>query len=98
MYWFYEIENKLNHKKYIGLTNNIKRREIRHFTNLKMNRHHNSFLQSEYNKDGRNNFAFTIIYQKDCNEEEASKIEMKLIKEKDSYNNGYNQNPGGTGG
>ena len=44
MYWFYEIENVLNHKKYVGLTSNVKRREIRHFTDLKMNRHHNSFF------------------------------------------------------
>lgn len=36
MYYIYKIENLINEKKYIGLTNNIKRRRARHFTDLKM--------------------------------------------------------------
>ena len=48
-YWFYKIENKINSKKYIGLTSNIARRQLRHFTDLLTQRHHNSFLQKEYN-------------------------------------------------
>lgn len=35
MYYIYKIENLLNHKKYIGLTNNIQRRRARHFTDLR---------------------------------------------------------------
>ena len=44
MYYIYKIENLKNGKKYIGLTNNIQRRRSRHFTDLKCNRHDNSFL------------------------------------------------------
>ena len=34
MYFIYKIENLKNHKKYIGLTNNVARRRARHFTDL----------------------------------------------------------------
>jgi hypothetical protein len=44
MYYIYKIENLINHKIYIGLTNNIIRRRNRHFTDLRCNRHDNSFL------------------------------------------------------
>ena len=64
MYYIYKIENIKNHKKYIGLTNNIKRRRSRHFTDLKCNRHENSFLQKEYNIFGKENFIFEILENK----------------------------------
>ena len=44
MYYIYKIENLINQKKYIGLTNNIQRRRARHFTDLKNGRHDNHFL------------------------------------------------------
>ena len=34
MYYIYKIENLQNHKKYIGLTNNLQRRRNRHFTDF----------------------------------------------------------------
>ena len=49
MYYIYKIENLVNHKKYIGLTNNIARRRARHFTDLRRKVHDNSFLQKEFN-------------------------------------------------
>lgn len=99
MYWFYEIKNLENNLSYIGLTSNIRKREIRHFTDLKTGRHHNSFLQKDFDKIGRGRFDFIVLYeQEECSPEEASYIEINLIKEKDSYKNGYNQNPGGLGG
>ena len=49
MYYIYKIENEINHKKYIGLTNNIVRRRGRHFGDLRRNKHDNSFLQKEFN-------------------------------------------------
>ena len=58
MYYIYKIENLINHKTYIGLTNNIVRRRNRHFTDLRCNRHDNSFLQKEVNIFGLDNFSF----------------------------------------
>lgn len=97
-YWFYKIENKINSKKYIGLTSNVARRQLRHFTDLLTQRHHNSFLQKEYNLFGKEAFSFEIIEEKSLSVKEASKREIFWIQNFDSYNNGYNQNPGGLGG
>ena len=61
MYYIYKIENLINHKKYIGLTNNIVRRKSRHFTDLKYNHHDNSFLQKEYNIFGKDTYMILLI-------------------------------------
>lgn len=98
MYFIYKIENNINHKKYIGLTNNIVRRKLRHFTDLRQNRHDNSFLQKEYNIYGDDNFTFEILFQGDVNEKEIGELEKYYINYFDSYKNGYNQNEGGNFG
>ena len=95
MYYIYKIENTINHKKYIGLTNNIERRKARHFTDLKCNRHDNSFLQKEYNIYGKDNFIFSIEFKGDITPEQIEEKEKEYIKFYDSYRNGYNQNEGG---
>lgn len=98
MYYIYKIENIQNNKKYIGLTNNIARRRARHFTDLRCNRHDNSFLQKEFNIFGEENFKFNIEFQGDVTEEEIELKEREYIKKYDSYRNGYNQNEGGNFG
>lgn len=98
MYYIYKIENLINNKKYIGLTNNIQRRRNRHFTDLRCNRHDNSFLQKEVNIFGLDNFSFEIIFQGDINSDEIGEKEKYYIKLYDSYLNGYNQNEGGNFG
>ena len=98
MYFIYKIENLINHKKYIGLTNNIIRRRNRHFTDLRCNRHDNSFLQKEVNIYGLENFSFEKIYEGDIGSKEIGEKEKYYIKYYDSYYNGYNQNEGGNFG
>lgn len=49
MYYIYKIENLINHKKYIGLTNNVIRRKLRHFSDLKGHRHDNLPLEERKN-------------------------------------------------
>ena len=98
MYYIYKIENLVNHKKYIGLTNNIARRRSRHFTDLKCHRHDNSFLQKEYDLYGAENFSFEKIFEGDVTPEEIGIKEQEYIKKYDSYYNGYNQNEGGNFG
>jgi hypothetical protein len=98
MYYIYKIENLVNHKKYIGLTNNIARRRARHFTDLRGNRHDNSFLQKEFNIYGEENFCFNIEFQGDITSQEIGEKEKEYIKKYDSYRNGYNQNEGGNFG
>lgn len=98
MYYIYKIENLQNHKIYIGLTNNIARRRARHFTDLRCNRHDNSFLQKEFNIYGEENFSFEKVFEGDVSEKEIGEKEKKYIKFYDSYRNGYNQNEGGNFG
>ena len=98
MYYIYKIENLINHKKYIGLTNNIIRRRNRHFTDLRCNRHDNSFLQKEVNIFGLDNFSFEKIFEGDVDAKEIGEKEKYYINYYDSYYNGYNQNQGGSFG
>lgn len=98
LYYIYKIENLLNNKKYIGLTNNIARRRARHFTDLRYNRHDNSFLQKEFIRDGEQNFSFEVIFSGEVSVEEIGEKEKFYIKYFDSYLNGYNQNEGGNFG
>lgn len=98
MYYIYKIENQVNHKVYIGLTNNVIRRRTRHFTDLKRNVHDNSFLQKEYNIYGKENFVFSVEFEGDITEQEIGIKEQEYIKKYDSYRNGYNQNEGGNFG
>lgn len=98
MYYIYKIENIKNNKKYIGLTNNIARRRARHFTDLKCNRHDNSFLQKEYNLYGKEAFTFEIVFAENVSEKIIGNKEKEYIAYYDSYRNGYNQNEGGNFG
>ncbi len=98
MYYIYKIENLKNNKKYIGLTNNIIRRKIRHFTDLRRNKHDNSFLQKEFNIYGEENFSFNIEFYGEISYQEISEKEKEYIQFYDSYRNGYNQNEGGNFG
>lgn len=98
VYYIYKIENQINHKVYIGLTNNITRRRIRHFTDLRCRRHDNSFLQKEFDIYGEKNFIFNIEFEGNVDYTEISNLEKEYIKKYDSYKNGYNQNEGGNFG
>lgn len=57
----YCIENKLNHKKYIGQSRDIMHRWRDHKRNLNKNSHDNRYLQNAWNKYGSNNFLFYIL-------------------------------------
>lgn len=98
MYYIYKIENLINHKIYIGLTNNIARRRMRHFTDLRCNRHDNHFLQKEFNIYGEENFNFCVEFEGDIDSFQIGELEKKYITIYDSYKNGYNQNEGGNFG
>ena len=95
MQYIYKIENLINNKVYIGLTNNPNRRKNRHFYDLKQGQHDNPYLQKAYNKYGKENFSFDIIFKDDCSEEQIKEYEKYFIKQYKAYGEGYNCNPGG---
>ena len=97
MYYVYEIVNLKNNKRYIGITNNVKRRFSSHLSALRYNKHVNAKLQRAFNKYGELAFEFNIIEKTLCSSEELANKETYYIKYFDSFNNGYNLSYGGEG-
>jgi len=94
--YLYEIINKIDNKKYVGITTSIKRRWKEHKSELRGDRHHNPHLQAAWNKFGEINFNFNKLNNFN-NLEELNKAEKKYIKENNLLNseNGYNMAVGG---
>lgn len=57
----YKIENKVNGKVYIGSSINCEARKKQHYTELRNNKHINSYLQRAWNKYGESSFVFSVI-------------------------------------
>lgn len=92
----YEILNKVNSKKYIGKSKNVKSRWQQHKSDLRVGRHHNAHLQRAWRAYGEENFSFSILFESDNN---------YTLNEKERYfinkfntintNKGYNLTFGG---
>lgn len=93
----YKIENKVNHKIYIGQSVDIYTRWYNHKHALRNGVHYNLHLQDSWNKYGEDNFDFSIIEK--CNYEDLNRLEIKYIAFYQSYNSlfGYNLTLGGEG-
>lgn len=57
----YCIENKKNHKTYVGSSKNIYQRLLKHFALLRHNKHENAHLQNAWNKYGEENFEWIVL-------------------------------------
>ena len=57
----YCIENIVNGKKYIGLTNDLARRKREHFNLLRKGEHENQHLQNAWHKYNESNFKFYVV-------------------------------------
>ncbi len=96
----YCIENKINNKKYIGKSNNIRKRWTLHKHEFNNNKHSNDHFQKSYNKYGLENFDFYVIEIFDeYNEEIIIERERHYIKFYKTRNPeyGYNLTDGGEG-
>lgn len=91
----YCIENLVNGKKYIGLTNNIVRRKREHFNLLRKRKHENQHLQNAWNKYHEESFAFYVI--EECSMDIIDEMEKYYISNFHSDNGeyGYNVESGG---
>lgn len=99
MQGIYKITNQITHKSYIGKTNNYERRMADH-KRLAFQLDHkesNKALYQSMRKYGLENFTFELI-------EELQDYTISGNREKffialyNSYNDGYNETPGGDGG
>lgn len=88
----YMITNKINNKKYIGQSVNIKRRKSEHF-----NKKCGMVISKSIFKYGKENFDFEIL--KECEESQLDELEIKYITQHKSTNRefGYNVGNGGNG-
>jgi len=92
----YLIQCKANGKKYIGQARDIKNRWIKHKTSLINNRHWNIYLQSAWNKYGKDAFEFKILCEE--KEENLNELEEFIISELETFTDrdkGYNLASGG---
>lgn len=96
----YKIQSKATGKIYIGESLNIKKRKIRHFTDLRQGKHTNLYLQRHINKYGIGDMTFDIIEELPSDKEHLSKREIFWIKfyRSNEVENGFNLNKGGLGG
>ena len=87
----YKITNLLNNKIYVGQSTNIEKRFYQHTIR------NQQYIDQEIQKYGKENFSFEIL--ETCLPEQLNEREIYWIDYFKSYDNGYNQNPGGnTGG
>jgi group I intron endonuclease len=89
----YQIKNIINNKRYIGQSNDILKRWLKHTSDLNKNKHHCNYLQYAWNKYGEINFIFEIIEK--CNYEELNGKEMYYINKFKIDKISYNSEPGG---
>ena len=83
----YIIKNIITDNFYIGSSNNIHKRILEHFNNLKRNKHPNKYLQNSYNKYKIENFSYEILEL--CNDN-VTKNELLNIEQ--SYISNYDFN------
>lgn len=93
MYTVYMHINKINNKKYIGITRQKPESRWQHGTGYKMT----SYIRRAVEKYGWDNFDHIILYE-NLTQEEACQKEIELIKQYNTTNKlyGYNIATGGT--
>jgi group I intron endonuclease len=88
----YSIKNIVNDKVYVGSATDIKKRWRDHKWYLNHNKHHNSHLQSSWNKYGCDAFEFSILHECGVNELLMKETEYIQIHKSKDNSCGYNVN------
>lgn len=92
----YCFENKIDGKKYIGKSIDLRKRILDHINSLRRNKDDCTYLQNAWNKYGEENFDVFIV--EECNSENLLEYEKYYISELSTKRpNGYNLTDGGDG-
>ena len=89
----YKITNDRTGETYIGQSKNIERRIKSHEKELRQGTHHNKGMQWDYLKG--DTFTYTVLEETSPNKQVLNQKEEKYISQYNSFNQGYNQTPGG---
>lgn len=84
--YIYIIRNSINGKFYIGSSKNCRVRKLKHFNELRKNKHHSIHLQRAFNKYSEDNFEFIIIETCYNYLEREQYLFDNVIDFKDTYN------------
>lgn len=87
----YGIQSITKNRWYIGQSKNVKKRLLKHYTLLKDKKHDNRRIQRHVDKYGLEDLRFFLLIE--CEQNRTNYHESNLIKEYDSYKNGFNQTP-----
>ncbi len=86
MGYIYIIRNSVNGKFYLGSTKSFHKRRLRHFNELRKNKHHSIHLQRAWNKYGGQSFEFIIIETCYNHLKREQELLDKVDLQKDTYN------------
>lgn len=93
--YVYLITNNTNHKQYVGITNDYKRRWSNECT-YPAEPKKRQVIQEAIHKYGKDNFTFEVL-QRGLSIEDAVREEANLIRQLNTLTpNGYNVDPGGS--
>ena len=89
----YKISNDRTGETYIGQSKNIEKRIKSHENELRQGTHHNRGIQWDYLKG--DTFTYKVLEKTSPNKQILNQKEEKYISQYNSFNQGYNQTPGG---
>lgn len=90
----YKITNDRTGETYIGQSKNIEQRINAHKNELRQGTHHNRGMQSDYLRG--DTFTYSILEKTSSDRQTLHQKEEKYISQYNTFNEGYNQTPGGS--
>jgi len=85
----YSITSKTNGNRYIGSSISINKRWNQHKFNLRLNKHHSSYLQNHFNKYGEDDLIFDILEIIEKHDLSTKEFRVVLLEKEQQYLNDW---------